>query len=249
MDVLKLVTLQLVSPLKLTLLLLFISVILRIFSKKDLAKLLKNVAIFWLLLWSQPYASDVLLHFVEYKLEDQKTHQNKKPDVIFVLACYYSTQGNVSEISRWSECSLQRNAEAARLHFNTQVPIVVSGGNFLHNREVNYSDVTKQFFISMNIEPKYILTTREGTNTHEEVISAKRYLNNKNVWVVSSASHIYRLKKELSAITSSIKFFPVDYHSKGDLKPYLALPSQKALENARVGMYELMARVKFIITN
>lgn len=249
MDVLKLITLQLITPLKLTLLLLLISVILNFLSRQYVAKLIRNVAIFWLLLWSQPYASDVLLHFVEYKADNRLARQNQKPDYIFVLACYYSTQGDVSDISRWPECSLQRNVEAARLHFKTQAPVIITGGNFLHNKAVNYSHVAKQFFLSMGIEPKHIITTSKGTNTHEEIISAKYYLNNKNVWVVSSASHIHRLQRELSDITSFTTFFPVDYHSKGDLSPYLTLPSQKALENARVGIYELMARVKFIPTN
>jgi len=57
-------------------------------------------------------------------------HAKKKPDYILVLACYYSTFGNVPETSRWSECSMQRNIEALRLHRKSGAPIILSGGNF-----------------------------------------------------------------------------------------------------------------------
>lgn len=249
MDLLKLIALQLISPLKLSLLLLFIALMLHTMSKQRIATCTKRVALFWVLLWSQPYASDVLLHFIEYKPEPADERSKHSPDYILVLACYYSTQGNVSEISRWAECSLQRNVEGVRLHNKSQAPIIITGGNFLYDSSINYSKVAHDFFVSMNIDKENLITTNKGTNTHEELLSASMYLENKHIWVVSSATHIFRLKKELSNIPASTTYFPVDYHSKGRLTPYITLPSQKALENARIGMYELLARVKFTLSN
>lgn len=249
MDLLKLIALQLITPLKLSLLLLVISAVLHAMSKQRIATFTKRVALFWVLLWSQPYASDVLLYFVEYKPVKKSEPFEESPDYILVLACYYSTQGNVPEISRWSECSLQRNVEAMRLHYKSQAPIIITGGKFLHNPSVNYSDVAHQFFTSMNIDKSNLIITNEGTNSHEEIISAVKHINNKHIWVVSSASHMYRLKRELAYITASNRFFPVDYHSKGSLRPYITLPSQTALENTRVAMYELMARLKLALSN
>lgn len=249
MELLKLIALQLITPLKLSLILLVLSLILKAISKQRIATFTKRVALFWVLLWSQPYASDVLLHFVEYKPEPRNEQALQKPDYILILACYYSTQGDVPEISRWAECSLQRNVEAVRLHNRTQAPIIITGGNFLHDSSINYSDVAYDFFTSMDINRKNLIITKKGTNTHEEVLSARKYLENKHVWVVSSATHMYRLERELADIAATTKFFPVDYHSKGSLKPYVTLPSQKALENTRVALYELLARVKFIYNN
>lgn len=218
-------------------------------AKQRIATFTKRVALFWLLLWSQPYASDVLLHFIEYKPESESAPPLHSPDYILVLACYYSTQGDVPEISRWAECSLQRNVEAVRLHNKSQAPIVITGGNFLHDSSINYSNVAYEFFVSMNIDKKNLITTNKGTNTHEELLSASQYLENKHIWVVSSATHIFRLKKELANIAASTTYFPVDYHSKGSLTPYITLPSQKALENTRVAFYELLANVKFTLNN
>lgn len=244
MDFLKLIALQLISPLKLSLFLLLMAVILRAISKHRIATFTKRVAIFWVMLWSQPYASDVLLHFIEYKPEPESVQAKHSPDYILVLACYYSTQGDVPEISRWEECSLQRNVEGVRLHNRSQAPIIITGGNFLHDSSINYSKVAYDFFITMNIDKKNLITTNVGSNTHEEILSASMYLENKHIWVVSSASHIFRLKKELANIAASTTYFPVDYHSKGILTPFITLPSPKALENTRLALYELLARVK-----
>ncbi|WP_032097147.1 MULTISPECIES: YdcF family protein [unclassified Alteromonas] len=249
MDFLKLIALQLITPLKLSLVLLALALLFQAISKQRIATLTKRVALFWVLLWSQPYASDVLLHFIEYKPESKSEHAKHSPDYILVLACYYSTQGDVPEISRWAECSLQRNVEAVRLQNKTQAPVIITGGNFLHDSSINYSEVAYDFFTSMNIDKKNLIITKEGTNTYEEILSARRYLENKHVWVVSSATHMYRLERELADIAATTTFFPVDYHSKGSLKPYITLPSQKALENARVALYELLARVKFTYNN
>lgn len=249
MELLKLIALQLITPLKLSLILLVLSFLLQAISKKHIATFTKRVALFWVLLWSQPYASDVLLHFIEYKPEVRNEQAIQKPDYILILACYYSTRGDVTEISRWAECSLQRNVEGVRLHNKSQAPIVITGGNFLHDSSINYSEVAFNFFTSMDIDKKNLITTNEGTNTREEILSATQYLENKNIWVVSSATHMYRLRRELADITASATFFPVDYHSKGSLQPYVTLPSQKALESARIAMYEVMARVKFTFSN
>ena len=248
MEFLKLIALQLVSPLKFSLLLLLIAVVLQLLNRKRGARALKISSLAWLLLWSQPYASDVLLHFVEYKPLRNKLPE-QAPDYIFVLACYYSTQGNVSEISRWSECSLQRNVEAARLHIKTNAPILVTGGNFLHDKSVNYGDKARLLFSSLNINDQNIIVTRSGTTTHDEITSALPFIKNKNIWVVSSATHIHRIKKELESVSTQASYFPVDYHSKSSLTPYVTLPSQKALENTRHALYEVMAVIKQNLSN
>lgn len=248
MKFLKLIALQLVSPLKFSLLMLFIALALKLADRKRAARKMNIVAISWLLIWSQPYASDVLLHSIEYQ-PPKHQHPAERPDYIFVLACYYNTEGNVTEISRWTECSLQRNVEAARLHFKTSAPLLITGGNFLSDDSVNYGEKAHQFFTSLKIPSKSIITTHRGTNTHEEIVSALPHIRNKNIWVVSSATHIERIHKELEGVVLSASYYPVDYQSKGSTSPYLTLPSQSALESAHHGLYEILARIKFQISN
>lgn len=244
MDFVKAIVLQLISPLNLSLIALLISCAFGHFKKEKTAKALRYFALFWILLCSQPYFSDLLLYPLENH-EEQNNINDKKPDVIFVLACYYSTQGNVSEISRWSECSLQRNIEAARLHFETGSPILITGGNFLYNKDTNYTKQTIEFFKSLNIEADSLIGTYKGSTTHQEIESASEYLSGSDVWIVSSATHITRLKELLSSKVNTIRFFPVDFHGKTQLTPYLSMPSLQALENTRIALYEYVSILKF----
>ena len=245
MDILKLIVLQLVSPLKFSLLLISIGFLLSLLEKTRLARTLYIVSICWILIWSQPYASDVLLKNLEYPLPQEQASGKEPPDYILVLACYYSTQGNVPEISRWHECSLQRNVEAARLHFLSNAPIVITGGNFLHDKSVNYGDKALSFFKSLNIKQSKIIPTYVGTNTLEEIASAEQVMRGKRIWLVSSATHITRVQQQIENFVTSVDYFPVDYHSKSSMHFYLTMPSQSALENARIGLYETFAKLKF----
>ena len=114
---------------------------------------------------------------------------------------------------------------------------------------MNYGEKAHQFFTSLRIASEFIITTHRGTNTHEEIISALPHIRNKNIWVVSSATHIKRLQKELEGVVASASYYPVEYHSKGNTSPYLTLPSQSALESAHRGPYEILARIKLKISN
>lgn len=248
MDFVKAIVLQLISPLNLSLLALLISCAFGHFKMAKTAKTLRYFALFWILLCSQPYFSDLLLYPLEYH-EEQNNVGDKKPDVIFVLACYYSTQGNVSEISRWSECSLQRNIEATRLQFLTNRPILVTGGNFLHDKNVNYTTRAIELLKSLNVPDDNIIGTFEGSTTLEEINSAREYLKGKDVWVVSSATHMARLKSMLTPIVNNAEYFPVDYQSKSQLKPYISMPSQQALENTRIAFYAYLSALKHGVTS
>lgn len=245
MDILKLIVLQLVSPLKFSLLLISLGFLLSLLEKARFARPLYISAVCWILIWSQPYASDVLLKSLEFPPPQEQANNKKAPDYILVLACYYSTQGKVPEISRWHECSLQRNVEAARLHFKSNAPIIVTGGTFLKDKKVNYGERALSFFMSLNVEQSKIIPTYTGTNTSEEIASAEQMLTGKHVWVVSSATHITRVQQHIENLVASVDYFPVDYHSKNNIPFYLTMPSQSALENARLGLYETFAKLKF----
>lgn len=244
MDILKAIVLQLISPLNLSLVALALSFVLVYFHRLKTAKVLRIFSLFWILLCSQPYFGELLLYPLEYH-KAQRTVEAQKPDIIYVLACYYSTQGDVSEISRWAECSLQRNVEAVRLHFQTNSPILVTGGHFLDDESVNYTSKVLEFMTSLNVPEDKILGTHKGTTTLEEIKSAHAILKDKNVWVVSSATHVRRLNSMLEPIVNSALYFPVDYKSKSHLTPYISMPSQQALEKTRMALYAYLSELKY----
>lgn len=186
--------------------------------------------------------SNLLLYPLEHaNLEAQ---EKQKTDYIVVLACYYNTEGQIPEISRWSHCSLERLVEAVKKHKQTGAIIVLSGGKFLENKDVIYSEKAKHFLISLGVPPSKIISTKTGNNTQKEIRSIKYLIDNKNIVLITSSTHILRVSKELREITNFTDFVPVDYHSDGDLTPYLSLPSITALESTRLALYEYLALVK-----
>ncbi|MAI36595.1 YdcF family protein [Alteromonas sp.] len=244
MELLKHIVLLFISPLNLVILLFAIGMIL---SKYKLfaGKVFKLLSLFSFFLFTQPYFSDLLLYPLEHKHKYPRTQsQNNNPDYILVLACYYSTLGDVPATSRWSECSLQRNTEAFKLHTISGAPIVITGGNFLHDPNVNYSEKAREFFLQLGVDEEKLIITKSGFNTREEINSATPYLMHSKTWVVSSATHIYRLKRIFSSLNYEGVFFPVDHHTKGLLMPYISMPSAYALVKTELAFYEYAAIVK-----
>ena len=247
MEILKFIVLQLISPLNLSLLCLLLSSFTFYFNKPQLSKVLRYFALGWILLCLQPYFGNLLMYSLENNIKPD-IHKIEKPDFIFVLACYYDTEGNVSEISRWSECSLQRNTEAARLHYASGSPIIVSGGNFLKNEEVNYTTQSIDFFQSLGIEKSLLIGTYKGTTTQQEIDSAMSLMSDKSIWVVSSSSHIGRLKMKMADVSDSVIFFPTHYRSNNSLDFVITLPSQTALESTRTAFYEYLSHIKHYLS-
>jgi len=213
--------------------------------KPKLSHIFKYLSLACFFLFSQPYVSDILLYPLEHKHDQNiKDIEKAKPDYILVLACYYSTFGEVPDISRWTECSLQRNIEAIKLHRATNAPIIITGGNFLRDPNTNYSQKAKEFFLSLGVQDSAVIITGEGTNTAEEILSAKNYLNQSMTWVVSSATHIARLQNTFDHLNFKGKFFPVNHQSKGIMTPYLTFPSASALKRSELAFYEYAALLK-----
>jgi uncharacterized SAM-binding protein YcdF (DUF218 family) len=244
MELLKHIMLFLISPINLAITFLLAGFFVSFFYKK-LGFALKALSFLWVLVFSQPYVSDLLLfpleHNYEYPILDDKS---PAPEYIFVLACYYSTHGDVPETSRWSECSLQRNIEALKLHLKTGSPIIITGGYFLHDKTVNYAEMSREFFISLGVSENDIAIFPEGKNTAQEIDSARELLSEGEIWVVSSATHIKRLQRYFNTHNFEGVFFPVNHHTVGQLTPYIVLPSARALIRTELAFYEYAALFK-----
>jgi len=217
-----------------------------IIKNKKLASKLVCASLIWLLTWSQPYAADVLLYPLErsQKVKRLLYKNQDAPDYIFVLACYYNTEGDLPDISRWSDCSLQRLVQTVKLYEKTKSKIVVTGGRFLDNQDISYSQKAKAFLISLGVPEDKIITTDKGTNTYEEIRSISQLVVNRKLLVVTSATHVLRVSNELNNVSTEVAFFAVDYHSGGELLPYLRMPSLSALVASQSAIYEYLALLK-----
>ncbi len=198
-----------------------------------------------LILSSQPYSADLILFPLEHNYRGTSKQSNfDDVDILFTPACYYSTYGDVSEMSRWSECSLQRLTRSAQLSIELQVPVIVTGGNFLHDSFVTYATKAEQLLQSLNIPRENIIVVGRGTNTSEEVASIKHIIAQKRVLLITSATHVKRSKNLLEKSSKSVIAAPVDFHSSGDLTPFIGVPSINAMKRIKIALYEYGARIK-----
>ncbi|NDW14313.1 YdcF family protein [Alteromonas genovensis] len=199
-----------------------------------------------LLIFSQPWVANLLLYpleFWKFEINEIKT----KPEVIFVPACYYHSGGKVPEITRWHECSLQRMLLAYQLHLELQVPIHFTGGNFLNDESIFFADKAKSFMTSLGVDGIDIVAIPKGYNTRSEVIALNATLAGKTIVAVSSATHRYRLSSLLSDFKIQHQVLSVDFHSSGELTPYITIPSYAALNNTGKAIYEYMAIAKYFV--
>ena len=222
MDFIKPIALFFVSPLNITVLLAAIAVLLWRGNKPQTAHRCGLLALTVFIVFSQPYVANLLLYPLEFGSLSVKSEQivtDSSVDVIYVPACYYETKGEITEVARFSPCSLQRLTQAAILAKQTTARVVVTGGHFLADKEVAYADKAKSLLMALGVAADSISAIAEGTTTMEEIVAARELFANKHVLVVSSATHGYRLQAMFTALAKRMDFYPVDYNSNGSKCP------------------------------
>lgn len=252
MEILKLITLFLISPLNIATTLLVIGLFAAFRKRHFLARYLHVSAFVVLLVFSQPYTAVLLLYPLEYGSSYNEEHilLNYTPDYIYAPACYYSTTGNKTEVSNFHTCSMQRLIQVARVsRLKPNAQIIVTGGNFLFDKDIFFADKAKELLVSLGIPAERISAVNQGTTTLSEVESIKTLITNKSILAISTATHGKRLTEMLSLHANQVYFYPVDFLSNGELTPFVELPSATALESSRRALYEYGARLKFYLVN
>ncbi|GMM68912.1 hypothetical protein MTsDn1_22070 [Alteromonas sp. MTD1] len=236
----------LVSPLCLSICLLLLNILMLKRNKLSAVKTFNIVALSLLLVFSQPWVADLVLNPLEFQSASTEAKEIQ-PDYIFVPACYYHTEGNVPTITRWHECSLQRMLEAIKQQKKLEVPIVLTGGKFLQNKDVVFAREAEKFLHTFGVNHNNIIVIEAGWNTKSEVISLKEHLPDARVVAISSATHQIRLSYLLSDAGIEHTISAVDYHSSGDLSFYIVPPSSNALIKIQRAAYEYLALLKYFL--
>ncbi|WP_231129126.1 YdcF family protein [Alteromonas mediterranea] len=247
MDYLKQITLLLISPLTISVLLILLSYAFKRANHLNIGKQMLLMGTFVLMVCSQPWVANILLYPLEYNSKLYNSSDLTKSDAIFVPACYYQTQYDLPEVSRWHECSIQRLIQAKILSDELKIPIIVTGGNFLADKDVIYSEKAKQFLEMLGVIPSKVISIPEGTDSQSEVDALTHSLKYSSLITVTSATHQYRLAQLLENANINSEFIQVDFQSSGELKPFLTVPSILALERTRRAIYEYLAIAKYYV--
>ncbi|WP_421132041.1 YdcF family protein [Alteromonas sp. A079] len=221
-----------------------ISIVIRKKNRSGARKFLVS-GISILLLSSQFFVSDLLLRPLEGFAKKQ---QPQKSSYAFIapLACFYDTSSTHIEISKWSECSLQRLAQAAieyKKRGNLETKVLLSGGYFLHDTSIGYADKAKKLLVSLGINEQAIIALNKGTSTTEELTYIKAFVEKENTLIISSATHLYRINEQVKQKVN-IDLLAVDFISSGVNEFHINYPSPSAIQNCQHALYEYSALLR-----
>ena len=217
----------------------------RFTQKKSIARSLFSVAFIWLLLCSQYFFSSLLLQPIEYRYPAQALQARTLSTAtqIYILAGYYQTSTTLPEHTRWPDATYQRISNGLFLSQYWDLPLIISGGNFLRDTEQNYTEAVANFYRQRGVDKSQLILVKSGTNTFEELSAVAPLLADQTTIIISSATHIPRIAMDLEGIAPNAKvlFFPVDFLSNSTLSFGLNNPSAISIARVERAIYEYIA--------
>ena len=179
----------LLMPLSIIIILLFISLI--FYSKR---RKLSFTALFTattlLLLSTYAPVSDSIMTPLENSYPTF-TRSKTPVDYIIVLGCGHKTDHSLPATSQLQSCSLQRLVEAIRIYYiHPEAQLITSG--YADGDESSNAEKVKQAAMLLGIPEEKIITENFPQDTQEEAELIALRVINKNVVLVTNASHLPR---------------------------------------------------------
>ncbi|MCF2947732.1 YdcF family protein [Paraglaciecola aquimarina] len=182
-------------------------------------------------------------------LEDQydvvpiKSNKWKETQGIVVLACYYFEDDELPFVSRWPNCSMQRNLHAALMYQAHPIPVYVAGDILGRNHSKPMAEHNKSFFHILGIPKESIVTAPKGRNTQSEVSALAPLLKGKYISLVTSASHMPRAIKYFEEQGIKVLPVPVEHMSNKIIEPMLGLPNAHSIYRSERAIHEYLGLI------
>lgn len=168
-----------------------------------------------------------------------------KADVIVVL-CGGSVEGPAGAVGpSLSGASLERAAEAARLHRRYKLPIVISGGAVFASPAE--SPVIKKYMASLGVPADKIFTEEKSRDTFENAAFSKKLCDEKGYKKAVLVTSAYHMRRSVWAFERAgfrdLVPYPAGYLSPGTAKYGFTdyLPGRD--EDLRTAMHEYLGLV------
>jgi uncharacterized SAM-binding protein YcdF (DUF218 family) len=214
-------------------------------AKKLVFRLASYLPIVWLFLCSMTYPSVLLIKPLEDQYPVIKIESNKwrETNAIVILACNYFEDDDLPFISRWPNCSLQRNMQAVLMYQTHKMPIYLAGdvlglkdtqSQAIHNRD---------FLEKFGVAPSDIHTIAKGKNTETEVAALVSILNTNHITLVTSASHLPRAVRYFENKNIRVVPVPVEHLSRRKIEMSLGLPNSSSLYRSERAIHEYLGLV------
>jgi uncharacterized SAM-binding protein YcdF (DUF218 family) len=216
------------------------------FSKKPkIYNYVSFIPLIWLFLCSMTYPSVLLIKKLEdkYPVVFLQSQEWRKTDAIVVLACYYFEDDKLPFVSRWPNCSLQRNLHATLMYKIHALPIYLGAGISGTKNKLSLAEHNQSFFETMGVNSADIYTTSSGHNTETEAQALSPLLQGKWISLVTSASHLPRAVKYFEELGIKVLPIPVEHFSRREIEPMIGLPNASSLYRSERAIHEYLGLI------
>ncbi|WP_158769105.1 YdcF family protein [Paraglaciecola sp. L1A13] len=224
--------------------------ILQLFSRLPIQgsrvfKWLSYIPLLWLGFCSLIYPSVMLIKPLEdqYPTITLSSPLWQKADGIVVLACNHFDDDALPFVSKWPQCSLQRNLHAALMYKKKPLPIYLAAGIINHLDAKSQAQYNKEFLITLGVKAKDIHIFPQGHDTESEVDALAPHLLNKYIALVSSASHLPRAVEYFRLHNISVLPIPVEHLSRKNVSFVLGLPNGLSLYRSERAIHEYLGLI------
>lgn len=206
---------------------------------------LSIVPLLWLLICSMTYPSVLLIKHLEgkYPVIPLESTEWRKKEAIVVLACNYFEDDKLPFVSRWPNCSLQRNLHAALMYREHPMPIFLAGDVLGRNDKESQANHNKYFFEKMGVDSADIFIVPQGRNTETEVSALVSILDGKSISLVTSASHLPRAVFYFEEKNIQVLPIPVEHFSRIKVMPVVGLPNAASLYRSERAIHEYLGLI------
>lgn len=213
---------------------------------KRLFTSLSFLPVIWLFCCSMTYPSVLLIKPLEdqYPVLSIESQEWQHTDAIVVLACNYFEDDELPFVSKWPNCSLQRNLQAVLLYQTHKMPVYLAGAILGENDRHSQARHNREFLEKFGVNPSDIHTIAKGTNTESEVAALASILNDKrNITLVTSASHLPRAVKYFFDLKFNVIAAPVEHLSNKTVEPSLSMPNATSLYRSERAIHEYLGLI------
>ena len=221
---------QLLLPSSFVLLLILIGFVLLLVSKKKkLGKILMIAGLLLYYLFSITAVSNYLLLPLESKYLPLGLEDIQRADKIVLLF-------------GGRETDVLRGSEVLRISYlgNQEVKIIISGTDPLLPTSEEALGV-KRFFVSRGLSEKNIIIEGQSRNTWENIRNVKEIVEEKPFFLVTSAYHMERAKKEFEKVEANPISAPTDFKIKTEKYNALDfLPDAQNLRKSDLAIHEYL---------
>ncbi|NOU50656.1 DUF218 domain-containing protein [Pseudoalteromonas sp. JBTF-M23] len=185
---------------------------------------------------STPYIADMIISPNEASLSTFNANKHDKVDKVVVLGCDVYANSRLNANAQLGGCALSRLTEGVRLaHYYKDAQLIVSGQTS--------ANLMKLTAIELGINASRILTNPNAQDTKDEAKQLARYLVDREVALVTSASHMERAKDLFLAQGVEIIEAPTQFYTFASQPPHKQFIAQvTALQAVTAHVYELLGK-------